>query len=90
VKATIYHNPRCSKSREGLALLEAAGAEVTVVEYLKNPPSRDELERLCAALLPLAGVWDSLVAPRVAPNFETDGDAAGYRGTKAAGGERAA
>ena len=48
MKATIYHNPRCSKSREGLALLEAAGAEVTVVEYLKNPPSRSELKRLYA------------------------------------------
>jgi len=46
VKATIYHNPRCSKSRETLALLEAAGAEVTVVEYLKSPPSAAELKRL--------------------------------------------
>src|SRR5438132_7446194 len=33
VKATIYHNPRCSKSREALALLTAAGADVTIVEY---------------------------------------------------------
>lgn len=48
MKATIYHNPRCSKSRETLALLEAAGADVTVVEYLKSPPSRDELARLYA------------------------------------------
>jgi len=48
VKATIYHNPRCSKSRETLALLEEAGADVTVVEYLKTPPSRDELKRLYA------------------------------------------
>jgi arsenate reductase len=48
MKATIYHNPRCSKSRETLALLEAAGADVTVVEYLKTPPSRDELARLYA------------------------------------------
>jgi arsenate reductase len=48
VKATIYHNPRCSKSRETLALLEAAGAEVTVVEYLKTPPRRAELARLYA------------------------------------------
>jgi arsenate reductase (glutaredoxin) len=46
MKATIWHNPRCSKSRETLALLEAAGADVTIVEYLKNPPSRDELARL--------------------------------------------
>ena len=48
MKATIYHNPRCSKSRETLALLEAAGAEVAVIEYLKTPPSRDELARLYA------------------------------------------
>ena len=45
MKATIYHNPRCSKSRETLALLEEAGADVTVVEYLKTPPSRDDLRR---------------------------------------------
>jgi arsenate reductase (glutaredoxin) len=49
VKATIWHNPRCSKSRETLALLEAAGAEVTVVEYLRTPPTRDELARLYAS-----------------------------------------
>jgi arsenate reductase len=48
MKATIYHNPRCSKSRETLALLEAAGADVTVIEYLKTPPSRAELARLYA------------------------------------------
>lgn len=48
MKATIYHNPRCSKSREALALLNDAGAEVTVVEYLKTPPSRAELARLYA------------------------------------------
>lgn len=48
MKATIYHNPRCSKSRETLALLEDAGADVTVVEYLKNPPSRADLARLYA------------------------------------------
>lgn len=48
MKATILHNPRCSKSREALALLHAAGAEVTVVEYLKTPPSRDTLAQLCA------------------------------------------
>jgi len=48
VKATIYHNPRCSKSRETLALLENAGADVTVIEYLKTPPSREELKRLYA------------------------------------------
>ena len=48
MKATIFHNPRCSKSREALALLEQAGADVTIVEYLKAPPSRAELSRLYA------------------------------------------
>ena len=48
MKATIWHNPRCSKSRQALALLEEAGASVTVVEYLKAPPTRDELARLYA------------------------------------------
>jgi len=48
VKATIYHNPRCSKSRETLALLVNAGADVTVIEYLKTPPSQEELKRLYA------------------------------------------
>ncbi|RYD59851.1 MAG: arsenate reductase (glutaredoxin) [Sphingomonadales bacterium] len=46
MKATIWHNPRCSKSREALAILQGAGAEVEVVEYLKTPPSADELARL--------------------------------------------
>lgn len=47
MKATIWHNPRCSKSRETLAILEAApGVEVEVVNYLETPPSRAELSRL--------------------------------------------
>lgn len=49
MKATIYHNPRCSKSRETLALLEASGADVTIVDYLKRPPARADLARLYAA-----------------------------------------
>jgi arsenate reductase len=47
VKATIWHNPRCSKSRETLAILEAtAGVEVEIVEYLKTPPTRAKLADL--------------------------------------------
>lgn len=49
-KATIYHNPRCSKSRQALALLEAEGCDITVVEYLKSPPSADELKRVLKQL----------------------------------------
>lgn len=48
MNATILHNPRCSKSREALAILQDAGATVTVIEYLKAPPTRDELARLYA------------------------------------------
>lgn len=47
---TIYHNPRCSKSRETLALIEAKGIAPQVVEYLKTPPSAEELTRILALL----------------------------------------
>ena len=46
MKATIWHNPRCSKSREALAILEEAGAEIEVVDYLHQPPSREQLAAL--------------------------------------------
>jgi len=45
----LYHNPRCSKSREALALLREAGVDVEIVEYLKTPPSRDALLGLISA-----------------------------------------
>lgn len=44
--ATIYHNPRCSTSRKTLDLLRENDIEPDVVQYLKTPPSRDELARL--------------------------------------------
>lgn len=46
----IYHNPRCSKSRQTLALLEERGLQPTIVEYLKNPPKASELARLLGML----------------------------------------
>ena len=47
MKATIWHNPNCGTSRNTLAILqERSGVEVEVIEYLKNPPSRDKLEQL--------------------------------------------
>lgn len=46
MKATIFHNPACGTSRKTLDILRESGADVTVVEYLKNPPNRAELERL--------------------------------------------
>jgi arsenate reductase len=45
-KATIYHNPRCSKSRQTLALLEQQGIAPRIVEYLDTPPDREELEHI--------------------------------------------
>lgn len=44
--STIYHNPRCSTSRKTLDLLRENGIEPTVVQYLKTPPSRAELEKM--------------------------------------------
>lgn len=46
----IYHNPRCSKSREALALLEGRGLSPQIIEYLKTPPSRADLKRILKAL----------------------------------------
>ncbi|GLK56884.1 arsenate reductase [Methylopila capsulata] len=42
---TIWHNPACGTSRNTLAMIRAAGVEPTVVEYLKTPPTRDELAK---------------------------------------------
>ena len=46
MKATIYHNPNCGTSRKTLDILRDSRAELNVIEYLKAPPSRDELKRL--------------------------------------------
>lgn len=50
MKAKIYHNPRCSKSRATLALLEERGIPVEVVEYLKQPPSAGTIRQLLTQL----------------------------------------
>lgn len=49
-RANVYHNPRCSKSRATLSLLEERGVEVEVIPYLEAPPSAAELDRLLRAL----------------------------------------
>ena len=46
MKATIFHNPLCGTSRKTLEILRSQGVDVRVVEYLKDPPSREELRRL--------------------------------------------
>jgi arsenate reductase len=60
MKATIYHNPMCGTSRKTLEILENEGADVKVVEYLKAPPSRDELKSLYqrAGITPRQGLRD--------------------------------
>jgi arsenate reductase (glutaredoxin) len=47
---TIYHNPRCSKSRQTLSLIEENNQDVTVIEYLKTPLSKDDIHQLLQAL----------------------------------------
>jgi arsenate reductase len=47
---TLYHNPRCSKSREALALLQAQGCKPEVVLYLETPPTAKQLKNLLANL----------------------------------------
>ncbi len=48
MNVTIYHNPDCGTSRNTLAMIRNAGIEPTVIEYLKTPPTRDELVRMIA------------------------------------------
>lgn len=50
MNVTIYHNPRCAKSRATLQLLEARGIRPQVVEYLINPPTKAELDRILRLL----------------------------------------
>jgi arsenate reductase len=47
---TIYHNPKCSKSRETLALLQGRSVQPRIVEYLKTPPTAAELEAIVGKL----------------------------------------
>ena len=46
----IYHNPRCTKSRQTLSLIENKGVKVEIIEYLKNTPSKDELKAIIKKL----------------------------------------
>ena len=58
MKATIYHNPMCGTSRKTLDILTQSGADVWIHEYMKAPPSREELQRLYqrAGLTPRHGL----------------------------------
>ncbi|MBF0448806.1 MAG: arsenate reductase (glutaredoxin) [Magnetococcales bacterium] len=50
MSTTIYHNPRCSKSRAALALLQERDEEIEVIEYLKTPPTKEALEHILSLL----------------------------------------
>jgi arsenate reductase len=57
MSVTIYHNPACGTSRNTLAMIRATGTEPTIIEYLKTPPSRDELRSLVQRMgIPLRDV----------------------------------
>ncbi len=47
---TLYHNPRCSKSRQALQLLEEEGETIEIVKYLENPPTHQELKQVIELL----------------------------------------
>lgn len=75
MKATIWHNPRCSKSREALAILnETPGVEVEVIEYLKTPPTRAELADLYAqaGISPRDGMRQGEDAAKALPKDASD------------------
>ena len=50
MSVTIYHNPKCGTSRNTLELIRAAGIEPTIIEYLKFPPTRDNIKELAASM----------------------------------------
>jgi len=49
-QATIYHNPRCSKSRQTLQILQDNGMDINEVRYLESPPTIEELNALCQTM----------------------------------------
>ena len=74
MKATIWHNPRCSKSREALAILNEAGADVTVIDYQKDPPSPERLNALYerAGITPREGLRIGEDGARALKNADDD------------------
>ena len=57
MSVTIYHNPSCGTSRNTLAMIRQSGASPEVIEYLKNPPTRERLRELAAAMnVPVRGL----------------------------------
>lgn len=71
MKITIYHNPRCSKSRATLELIEARGITPNIVEYLQTPPDASTLQRIAKQV----GVPLSDLVRRSEDEFRAAGDA---------------
>lgn len=71
MRITIYHNPRCSKSRATLELIEAKGITPEIVEYLKTPPDAETLRRIAG----LVGVPLSALVRQGEDEFRNAGDA---------------
>jgi arsenate reductase (glutaredoxin) len=72
---TIYHNPQCSNSRKALELIQARGIEPRVVEYLKTPPTRTELQALVVKLgVPLRDLMRSKEPIYMELNLATAGE----------------
>jgi arsenate reductase len=69
MQVTIYHNPKCAKSRATLKLLEARGIEPTIIEYLKTPPSKTEL----AGLIKLLGIEPRALLRVKEPEYQQTG-----------------
>lgn len=66
---TIYHNPRCAKSRQALALLRERGVEPKIVEYLSAPPGAAELKRIVKML----GIGPRALMRRQEPEYKAQG-----------------
>jgi arsenate reductase len=75
MKATIWHNPRCSKSRETLAILQTTpGIEIEIIDYLKHPPTRMRLADLYAGagITPREGMRTGEDAAKALPRDASD------------------
>ena len=69
MQVTIYHNPKCAKSRETLKLLEMRGIEPTIIDYLKNPPGKIKL----AELVKLLGIEPRALLRSKEPEYKQAG-----------------
>lgn len=69
MQVTIYHNPKCAKSREALKLLETRGIKPNIIDYLKTPPSKSEL----AGLVKLLGIEPRALLRTKEPEYKQAG-----------------